>query len=386
MRCLFSTIFSVISLVLLAAGAFLLFTVFIDTPETLVDTVGGASRNYQQAVQEIVASGGDEAALESAELPVVVDGQTSTSNAQGGLSPNSRVFSNSGQGNTNSFAAVPTVDPEVARQNTDNLNQLDVETSATGANVAAQNEIINSESEVAIVPLAVPNTASVNSAASDTVVPGQGGSGGGLEQRVVELEWPEEFRTGESGVLRITLRPLPDGGLELVSPEISTNAVVATPIGLQNCYGDYDAYVTASIVAPRFDIDASDEATKLMPQGGEVSWRWTLTADSEGRYVITVALRMDWRLKVGAQELPGVCSALAQSDYTFWGQSLQVEVNRVLGLITIDQASLAGTVLALLGVAGQIPFFGEILALFFERRIKRRADRRRQRRAKKRRR
>jgi hypothetical protein len=60
-----------------------------------------------------------------------------------------------------------------------------------------------------------------------------GGSGGPVagsyEQRVVELEWPREFRVGRTGAVRITLKVLEGGALQPVA-EVEDNEVVATPI------------------------------------------------------------------------------------------------------------------------------------------------------------
>jgi hypothetical protein len=327
MRCLSTALFTIVGLLMLAAGLYLLFIVFIDTPETRAATVGGSAA------------------------------------AAGEVDP---------------------PDPEIRQAQAEQAAELDA-TTADGRNPVFNNPILSNETDITVLnnqldaaTTTAPETRTPMGADS---VNGQGGFGGTFEQRVVELEWPEQFRTGEGGAVRVTLKPLPDGGLEVSSPEIATNAIFATPISLQNCYADYNAFVTAQIIAPEFDIETPDEDRKLLREGGEVTWRWTLTPDTEGTFVITLALRMDWEARAGVTPALSICNDLAARTYTFWGQSVQVEVVRVLGLITIDQASLAGTVLAVLGTASQIPFTLEILGVLFERRINRRADARRNRRA-----
>lgn len=330
MRCLSTALFTIVGLLMLVAGLYLLFTVFIDTPESQAATVGGA---------------------------------TASANAPAPVSP------------------------EIREAQAAQAAELGA-TTDDGRNLVFNNAILSNESEVTV--LGGAETAADSGEASDggsdgplgsASADGQGGFVGGVEQRVVELEWPEEFRTGEGGVVRVTLKPLPQGGFEVSSPEIDTNAIFATPITLQDCYNEYNAFVSAQIIAPEFEIETADDTRKLMQPGGEVSWRWTLTPDTEGTFVITLALRMDWEAKTGVTPSVGICNDLAAREYTFWGQSVQVEVVLVLGLITIDQASLAGTVLAVLGTASQIPFTLEILGVLLERRINRRADARRNRRA-----
>jgi hypothetical protein len=49
-----------------------------------------------------------------------------------------------------------------------------------------------------------------------------------------------------------------------------------------------------------------------------------------------------------------------------WGQTLQVKVGYVLGLISVPQANVAGTVLAVLGFVAQIPMADKILGVFWK--------------------
>lgn len=324
MRCLSTAFFTIIGLICLGTGLFLLYTVFVDTPETQSATVGGASTT-----------------------------------------------------------AVDSVDAETRQAQNDQAAELDA-IAPDARSAVFSNEIITSESEISLnseTASSAEAAASGTGAAGTSSLNGQGGFSGNFEQRVVELEWPEQFRTGEGGVVRVTLKMLPDGGIAVSSPEIGTNAILATPISIQNCHAEYDAFVTGEIIAPEFDIETADERRKLLAEGGEATWRWTLTSNAEGIYVITFALRMDWQAKPGVTPGVSVCNTLAANDYTFWGQSVQVETVRVLGLITIQQASLAGTVLAVVGMASQIPFTLELFAVLFERRVNRRADARRNRRA-----
>ncbi|MCP4250778.1 MAG: hypothetical protein GY778_27385 [bacterium] len=278
-------------------------------------------------------------------------------------------------------ALEPALDSDLAAEQTRQITAAGVTATNTQSNVVLENEVLTADSAVQVFSLDVPVARGGDVSRPTSVDPGQGGAvaaGDSVEQRTVEFEWPEEFRSGESGAVRLTLKALP-GGIQVSSPEIPTNAVIATPILLTDCHDAYDARVTAQLVAPDFDIEASATATQVLTRRAEVSWRWTLTPQNEGTFVMTLALNMQWTLRAGATPTP-TCQILAQAPFTFWGQSAQVEVNKVLGLITIRQASLAGTALAVLGFIGQVPFLGDVVGVLFDRKLDQRSQRRRSRR------
>jgi hypothetical protein len=139
--------------------------------------------------------------------------------------------------------------------------------------------------------------------------------------------------------------------------------------------------VTATIIAPAFEIEGTTNDSQPLSRGGEVTWRWSLTPDKEGTFIITMAINLSWQARPEATGASALCSTLSLSPFSLWGQSVQVEVSKVLGLITIQQASVAGTVLAVVGFIAELPFMGEIFGVLFERRLERRADRKRQRQA-----
>lgn len=331
-RCLVRLTFSLFGGLFLVAGAYLLFTVFINTPDEVTATLG----------------------LSSAA--------------------------------TNGVAAPAQAEAAVVEQQSEQIVELGEDIDAQ--NIIRNNTIVDSESGISVQSAASTNGITVESAGTDSVqISGQGGAGFSYEQRLVELEWPESFRTGESGTIRLSYKSLAAG---VSGAEIATNTVRAQPIEVLDCYSDYDAFVTARIIAPEFDVETLDESTKLVGRGQQADWRFTLTADKEGQFVITLALQVEWRQKQGASPLAGPCASLANSPFTVWGQSVQTEVNYVLGLLTIEQASLAGTVLAVIGTASQIPLLSQILVIVFERRVegaaKKQVSRRRSKKPKKRRR
>ncbi|HLA42615.1 MAG TPA: hypothetical protein VJZ27_04220, partial [Aggregatilineales bacterium] len=215
-----------------------------------------------------------------------------------------------------------------------------------------QNAVIDKSTEVELIPLEV--------ATFDAPQNGQGGAGtaGIVEQRLVELEWPDSFRVGGSGSVRLTLRALPSGQVEVV-PEIQDNAILATPILLTDRYDTHDANFTARLVAPDFEVEAITPAAQILGRGEEGTWRWSLKApDNSGAYAMTLGIDVTWIPKPG--------SGQAQIDpRPIWGQAVQVEANYVFGSITVPQASLGGSVIAALGFIMQIPLLSEVLEMLW---------------------
>ncbi len=283
MRCLYKLVFSIVGLLALLIGGFLLYTVFIDTPEERIDTLGAALQN--------------ETLTTDTEVQVVSDG------------------------------------------------------GRTGDRTATE--------------------------------VGQGGDSSSYDLRVVEFEWPEELRTGEASAIRLTLKKLPDGGLEVSVPEIAENTIVATPISVDDCYDSYDASVSAHLVAPELTVDELTNATRtLTRETQDLTWRWNVTGDQEKRVIMTLLLDITWTQEPGTEAR---LQCESKTNYNIWGQSVQVEIVKVLGLISIREASVVGTALAVIGFIGQFPVATEIFGILFERQLESRADQRRQRKAQRRR-
>lgn len=226
--------------------------------------------------------------------------------------------------------------------------------------VASQNTVLNSEIDVALVPLNVASASVPNTS-------GQGGVAGiaGYEQRTVELEWPRSFRVGGNGAVVLTLKALPTGDIEAVA-EIADNQVIATPILIQDRYDQYEAQFTARLVAPDFTSEELTPQMQVLGRGEEGTWRWSLKApDDSGAFVINIVINLAWQPKPNSGVQP-------IQPRNIWGQALQVDVNYVFGSVTVPQASTLGTVLAFVGFAIQIPLLAEILGgvrkLFFGRR------------------
>jgi len=211
--------------------------------------------------------------------------------------------------------------------------------------------VLDQDTGVAVAPLSL----STESAPA----PGQGGAlfSGAYEQRVVELEWPATFRVGGSGSIRVKFKRLADGSLQPVA-EIADHEVIATPILIADRYDSYDGTVTAMLSAPNFDVESVSNATQPLTRGAEPEWRWTLKANDSGTHAIALGLSIAWTPKPGVGGTP--------INTSIWGQTLQVEANYVFGSITVPQASIAGTALAVVGFVMQIPLLDMLLGTFWK--------------------
>jgi hypothetical protein len=215
----------------------------------------------------------------------------------------------------------------------------------------AEGVVLDSATGVAVAPL--------DAAAGAPAPDGSGGMAAaatGYEQRVIELEWPAHFQVGRASSLRVTLKMLEGGALQPVA-EIGENEVVATPILLTDRYATHDAFVTATLSAPDFAVGSVSPATQQLQPGGELTWRWTLSSTRAQKAIIALGLAITWQPKPGQPPGP--------SNVGLWSQTVQVDVNHVFGLLTVPQATVAGTVLGVLGFVAEIPLVDAALRLFW---------------------
>jgi hypothetical protein len=343
----------IVGLVLLVAGLALIFLAIGPQLNTVSREVGGASITQQIIAANAFGATYDE--VNRPDLPVSIDGEqasTNSLNAAPEIAVNALAdVSTVDAAESSAGAAIDTAQAEVISE-VQSL-QVDAQSAQVASESIQRNAVISQDTEVNVVPLQIAG-------APTTSVSGQGGAGTvtDVEQRLVELEWPASFRVGGSGTVRLTLRTLPSGQVEVV-PEIEDNAVVATPILLSDLYDTHTAAFTARLVAPAFDVSAVTPQTQNLERGQAGTWRWSLGApDDSGQYVITLGIEVVWTPRVAAGDAP-------IGPRSIWGQAVQVEANYVFGSITVPQASILGGVLSILGFASQIPLAGEVLGVFW---------------------
>ncbi|HEX3049359.1 MAG TPA: hypothetical protein VHP83_01810 [Aggregatilineaceae bacterium] len=278
-------------------------------------------------------------------------------NTAPGLQPNLGVMVDGDLSGTNNIG-----EPHLSEEAMTDVASLDQHEIAAAPEMGFQpgattNVVIGESTEVEVAPLDIQ--------AAAAPIDGQGGvnASGVYEQRVVEMEWPEKFRVGGSGAVRITLKTLADGSLQPVA-EIADNAVLATPIVLSDLYDTHTATVSAQLSAPDFDVDDLANPSQPLTRGGEVEWRWTLKAKDSGKQIMVLSINIVWTPKPGTGGTP-----LAMN---IWGNSVQVESSYVFGGLTVPQASIFASVLGVIGFINQVPFLETILSrLLFGRRRRR---------------
>lgn len=265
-------------------------------------------------------------------------------------------FSPIDEGDAGFAAGAPDVEPQALEEGSGGFDaeaaelEFQAETSAALRSVPLTSDLmLEEEVPIGIEPL---DDAAERAAAEESrggpVVPAA------FEQRVVELEWPSQFRVGGSGTVRVKLRMLDDGLVQPVA-EIADNEITATPIIIPDNYTTHDAQLTTTLSAPDFAVEALSPETQTLQKGGEAEWRWTLSAESSGQSVIAIGITLTWVNKTDNRP---------ETTISLWGQALQVDVNYVFGSITVPQASIAGTVLAVIGFVAEIPLIDAIFEVF----------------------
>lgn len=158
-----------------------------------------------------------------------------------------------------------------------------------------------------------------------------------IEGRLVELEWPDRLRLGNSDVIRLALVPSKDGYVaraEFPDHSLQTREVpVPRPNG-------YTLYAVARLDGVSFDIAPSGDQERFVPAGEEIAWRWSLSARKPGRQRLSVQLRLRW---VPAQ---GVTGTVRESQA--YARGLDVQVSSFFGM-SPAQAASTGLASLLLG-------------------------------------
>jgi hypothetical protein len=338
MRCLFNTLIGLFGLVALLVGGYLLYTVYLNQPDSVSAVLGGASA----LASDVAEADGT--------IPLNADGNLTDATTTINPEPVSVDSARASRNNTLTDEETITQAREGA---TAVISPEAVNNTLVQTNPVLQNEIINADSATTLVfpRFNVNEVQTINTPGPVT-----------FESRVAELEWPEVFRQGEPGAVRVTLRALEDGDIS-VEAEIPSNTVVATPILIVNRYETHNARVRVRINAPNFDVHSVNSDIQDLEPGSEVSWRWDLTPQKTGNFVITIGVEVTWRPKDPAGEVIG--------PLPVWGQSVQTRVDQVFGLISIPTASTAGTILAVVGAVAEIPFMAELLSALWQRFMRR---------------
>ena len=158
-----------------------------------------------------------------------------------------------------------------------------------------------------------------------------------VENRLVELEWPEQMRMGDSDIARIALIPSQEG--YTVTTEFAEHQAVTRTVQVQRPTG-YDVSAVGRLDAAGFDQSPTGDQAQALPAGAPVTWRWTLTPRTAGQHRIVVSLLLRWTPLQGA--------AGAARESTIFSKGLSVNVTSLLGMTT-SQSETTGLMGLVLG-------------------------------------
>lgn len=167
-----------------------------------------------------------------------------------------------------------------------------------------------------------------------------------IEGRLVEMEWPDRLRLGDSDVIRLALVPTKEG--YVARAEFPDHALQTREVPVPRPDG-YTLYAIARLDGVGFDIAPSGDQERFLPAGEEVAWRWTLSPRKPGQQRLSVQLRLRW--------VPAAGAAGSVRESQIYARGLDVRVSSFLGM---SPAQAASTGLASLLLSG-----GFLLAAFF---------------------
>ncbi len=165
-----------------------------------------------------------------------------------------------------------------------------------------------------------------------------------LEGRVVELEWPERMRLGDSDVVRLSLAPSKDG--YTVTTEFQEHETYTQTLQVQRLSG-YDLYAAARLDTVGFALSPAEEQERFLTPGETITWYWSLKPHQPGQHRLSVLLLLRWK------PLPGASGSSRET--LAYARAMDIQVSSFFGL-TRGQAMTGGLLGFLLG--GGMTLFG----------------------------
>jgi hypothetical protein len=166
------------------------------------------------------------------------------------------------------------------------------------------------------------------------------------ESRLVELEWPQQMRLGDSDIVRMALMPSQEG--YTVTAEFPEHQTVTRTVSVRRP-GGYDLSAIGRLDAVGFELSPQGDQAYDLLMGEVVTWRWTLTPRNAGQHRLSVSLLLRWTPQSGTTG--------AARESTIFSRGLNVDVTAPLGLTT-SQAATTGLIgLVLGGSLGSLALF-----------------------------
>jgi len=172
-----------------------------------------------------------------------------------------------------------------------------------------------------------------------------------VEERLIEVEWPERLYLGDSDVVRMALIPSAEGyTLTTEFPDHTTttqDVPIVRPVG-------YELLAVGRLDGVGFTISPAKEQISSLPLDQSVTWHWSLTPMQPGQQRLTISLLLRW------DPLPNTTGI--RREAVAYSKGLDVRVNSFFGMSRSQTLNMALVGLAL---GGSLIFFAAIFRIPF---------------------
>jgi hypothetical protein len=141
------------------------------------------------------------------------------------------------------------------------------------------------------------------------------------DERVIELEWPEEMWLREADVIILSLIPASEG--YILEAEFADHAAQSEPIEIPQPEG-YTLLARARLDAPGFSLASEAEQEFQLHPSEPVIWRWALVPENSGRQRINIHALIIFEPPAGIEA--------SVIEHTLLSESLEIQVNAIFGL------------------------------------------------------
>ncbi|MEW5868366.1 MAG: phosphotransferase [Chloroflexota bacterium] len=255
------------------------------------------------------------------------------------------------EGETKIITATPVAAPASTQASVAEATRAEPTLQPTPTPLAQPSAAPTRPEDQATLPLqptsAPPSPTSVAPApTSGAPAPTSGAPAPAVEGRIVEVEWPQRMRLGESDVVRLML--IPAGPSYILTAEFPEHQVITQTVDIPRLPG-YELYGVARLDGVGFEIAPNLEQAQFLIPGQTNSWRWSIQPRRPGQQRLALTLLLRWAPSGGGN------AVRETSAYT---ASLDVQVISLFGLSQAQ--ALAGGFFGLL-FGGGLSLFAVVL-------------------------
>jgi hypothetical protein len=172
-----------------------------------------------------------------------------------------------------------------------------------------------------------------------------------VEERLIEVEWPERLYLGDSDVVRMALIPSAVG--YTLTTEFPDHTTTTQDVPIVRPEG-YELLAVGRLDGVGFTISPAKEQISSLPLEQPVTWHWSLTPVQPGQQRLTISLLLRW------DPLPDTVGI--RREAVAYSKGLDVRVNSFFGM---SRGQTLNTALVGLAVGGSLIFFAAIYRVPF---------------------